>query len=196
MVATVTVRVLYGAGPTASVDVNGLPVRLIAAASSDGRDQADVTNPLVIPGAGFGYTFYKHIALSVDGGTFTQIDNVQAWSDGTITWTLGTGGQLQVGTRDAGVHGCPDGSYDQAQGDGTYGYAIDVAVNGHPYYNGQTVGVQAATAFTTGAKMQVDDDVITTNVRARGVVFQVKCFTDATQGEKDDETWTYSYDEI
>jgi hypothetical protein len=195
MVATVTVRVNYGAGPSQSVDVNGLAVRLIAAGSSDGRDQADTSNPVVIPSAGLGYSYYKHICLSIDGGTYSQIDNVQMWCDGTIGWTLGTLGQLSVGTRDAGDHGCPDASYDQAQGDGTYGYPIDDDPDGHPYYYGQTTGVQDIENFTSGAKMTVDSGAHTINERTKGVVFQVEVDTDATQGEQTDETITYSYDE-
>lgn len=195
MVATVTVRVNYGAGPTESADVNGLPVRLINAASSDGRDQADTSDPVVIPGAGFGYSFYKHICLSIDGGAFSQVDNVQMWCDGTIGWTLGTGGLLLVGTRDAGDHGCPEASYDQAQGDGTYGYAIDVAVNGHPYYNAQTIGVQDIENFHSGAKMAVDTGAHTIAENTKGFVVQAKVDTDATQGEQTDETIQISYDE-
>lgn len=196
MVATVTVRVLYDSGPSVSADVNGILVRLIAATSADGRDQTDTSNPVIIPAAGLGYSFYKHIALSIDGGTYTQVENVQMWCDGTIGWLLGTSGYLSIGTRDAGVHGCPDGSYDQAQGDGTYGYPIDDDPDGHPYYYGQTTGQQDIENFPVGSKMQVDDDVITTNVRSRGIVVQGIVDTDATQGDQADETINLSYDEI
>lgn len=196
MVATVSVVVNYGAGPAQSVDVNGLPVRLIAAASADGRDQTDTTNPVIIPAAGLGYSFYKHICLSIDGGTYTQVDNVKMWCDNTIGWLLGTSGLLHVGTRDAGDHGCPDASYDQAQGDGTYGHPIDDDPDGHPYYYAQTVGVQDIESFTSGAKMAVDTGAHITEERTKGVIYQAVVDTDATQGEQTDETITYSYDEI
>ncbi len=178
------------------MDVNGLPVRLIAAASADGRDQTDTTNPVIIPGAGFGYSFWKHICLSIDGGSYTQVDNVQMWCDGTIGWALGTSGILQVGTKDSGPHGCPDGSYEQPTGTGDYGYPIDDNTNGHDYYKAQTVGVQDIESFPTGSKMLVDSGAHTTDERTKGVVYQAKVDTDATQGEQDDETITYSYDEI
>ena len=189
-------RVLYDSGPSISADVNGSPVRLIAATSSDGEDDTDTTNPVVIPGAGLGYSYYKHIALSIDGGAFTSIDNVLMWCDGTIGWALGTSGLLQVGTRDAGDDGCPDGSYDQAQGDGTYGYPIDDDPDGHPYYYGQSPGVADIETFHSGAKMTVDSGAHVGAERTKGFVVQAVVDTDATQGEQADETLTISYDEI
>lgn len=196
MVATVTVRVLYGAGPSVSADVNGSPVRLIAAASADGEDDTDTTNPVIIPAAGLGYSYYKHITLSIDGGSFTSIDNVQAWCDGTIGWNLGTSGYLSVGTKDAGDHGCPDGSYDQALGDGTYGYPIDDDPDGHPYYYSETTGQQDFENFPVGSKMQVDSGAHVSTERTKGFVVQAIVDTDATQGEQTDETINVSYDEI
>lgn len=196
MVATVALIVLYGAGPAESADISGASFRLINAASVDGDDDADITNPIPIPTAGLSYSFYKHMCLDITGGTFTQIDNVQLWCDGAIGWAMGTSGLLQVGTRDAGDHGCPTVSYDQAQGDGTDGYPIDDNPNGHPYYYGQTTGVQNIENFTSGAKMTVDSGAHTVAENCKGTVFQVVVDTDATQGVQADETITISYDEI
>lgn len=196
MVATVTVRVNYGAGPSESVDVNGISVRLINAQSADGRDQTDTTNPIPIPAAGLSYSFWKHICLSIDGGTYTQVDNVLMWCDSSIDWNFGTSGALNVGTRDAGDHGCPEANYEQPTGDGTDGYPIDDNTNGHDWYKAQTTGVQDIENFTSGAKMEVDTGAHVTEENTKGVVFQVVLDTDATQGEQTDETITFSYDEI
>jgi len=196
MVATVNIIALYGAGPSESGDLTGASFRLINSTSSDGADASDTSNPVPIPSAGLSYSFWKHVCLDIAGGTFTTINNVQMWCDGTIGWNYGTSGQLQVGTKDAGDHGCPSGSYEQPSGDGTDGYPIDDNTNGHDYYKAETTGVQDITTFVSGSKMTVDSGDHSVAENCKGVVYQVVVDTDATQGEQTDETITYSYDEI
>ena len=196
MVATVELICLYGAGPSEGSDLIAGSFRLINADSADGDDAADTTNPIPIAASGLSYSFWKHICLDITGGTFTQIDNVLFWCDGSIDWDMGTGGSVQVGQRDAGDHGCPTASYEQATGDGTDGYDIADDTNGHDYFKDQTADVANVEDYTSGGKMTVDSGAHTIAENTKGVVIQVIIDDDATQGEQANETLTWSYDEI
>ena len=49
----------------------------------------DTSNPMVKPGAGTDYSFEKWLRFNVSGGTYTEISNIKAYSDGANG--LGTG---------------------------------------------------------------------------------------------------------
>jgi len=159
---------------------------------------ADLTYPVPIPASGWNYSYWIHVYLKITGGTFTKINNVKFWSDGSIDWTLGTGGELRVGNRDTGDIGCPmPTNYEVATGtQGETGHAIEDGVNGHTYYNGQTTPTQNVANFTSTNKATVDTTDHTTTGDCKAVVLQVKVGSDATQGEQPDETLYFSYDEI
>jgi len=156
-------------------------------------------NPCKVPGAGNNYSYWKHHCVNFSG-TFTEITNIKWYCSGNVAtnWNLGTGGQLEVGQRDAGDHGCPEGSYDQATGTlGETGDDIKHATNGHSYYLGQTAAVANADTFnSSGNAMVVDTQSIVAPGRCDSIVYQVKLATDATPGEQPDETFTFMYDEI
>lgn len=199
MVATVTIRESYGGSDgspgTVTSDITSANSRYM---TQDSYSATDTSYPIPIPAASFNYSYWKHQHLQIDGGSFTKINNIKWWTDGTISWTLGTGGQVQVGNRDSGDCGCPmDTEYDVATGTpGTTGHAIDDASNGHGYYNTQTTKVRAATYWTSANKMTVDSTDHTGTGKCKAVVSQVKVASDATQGVQSAETFTFSYDEI
>jgi hypothetical protein len=49
----------------------------------------DLNDPMVVPNSGTDYSFEKWIRLNVTGGTYSQITNIRAYSDGANG--LGTG---------------------------------------------------------------------------------------------------------
>lgn len=199
MTATVGIYECYGgtdATPgTETSDIASANTRYM---TQDSYSATDTTYPIPIPAAGYSYSFWKHIYLKITAGTFTTINNVKWWSDGTISWTCGTNGGLYVGNRDSGDCGCPmDTEYDVATGTtGTTGDALDDGTNGHGYYNAQTTKTRLASYWTSANKMTVDSTDHSTTGKCKAVVSQVKVATDATQGAQSAETFTFSYDEI
>lgn len=184
----------------------GTKTRVDGQGANDGTDvryaTTDAYNPVatypcVIPSSGFYYSYWKHHYLNISG-TFTQVDNIRWYTDGAIGWTLGTGGVLNVGVRDAGDNGCPmDTEYDVATGtQGTTGHGIEDVVDGHGYYNSQTTKVADASGYTSGSPLTVDTTVYTGADDSDAVVSQIKIDDDATQGTQTDETLTFMYDEI
>ena len=132
MAATVLIRELNGAGPTATDKTSGT-VRFKNA------DNATVDNndPLVVPGSGQEFSFRKVLRLNVDG-TFTEISNPRAYTDGANGF--GTGRKLWVN--------------DTAQGSYTQGTVPNEA-NDPPQFPGVTPMLDMF-GFTSGAPKDMD----------------------------------------
>lgn len=84
MAATVQIVEKNGAGGTQTDKTSGT-IRFKNADNST----VDLVNPMVKPGAGTDYSFEKWLRFNVSGGTYTQITNIRAYSDGANG--LGTG---------------------------------------------------------------------------------------------------------
>ena len=202
MVATVVVHESNGGSDGSP----GTQTRVDGQSANDGTDvrycTADTYNPVanypcVVPSSGTNYSYWKHHHLDISG-TFTKVNNVRWYTDGSIGWTCGTGGGLFVGVRDSGDNGVPmPTNYEVATGtQGTTGDWMDDATNGHTYYNGQTATPADASNYTSSSPLTVDSTDHTTAGDSKAVVTQVKIVTDATQGTQNDETLTFVYDEI
>jgi len=198
MVATIEIKQGYGGS-------DGSPSELPASGDVDQRlqtkdqyDPADSTYPVPIPPSGFKYSFWVHIYLKIAGGTFTKINNVQFYTDGTIGWSLGTNGEIRRGNRDSGDKGCPmDASYEKATGtDGDTGDTIEDATNGHGYYKGQTTKTTNIQSDVVGTPATIDSTDHTATGKCKAVVLQGKVASDATRGTKADETLTFKFNEI
>jgi len=191
MVATVNVQRITGAsGSKTYTTVTAVRLR------TDDANTADTSNPIPIPSSGYNYSYWASICLDLSG-TFTQISNIRHYSDGSIGWTFGTGGELRRGNRDSGDVGCPDASYQQASGTaGTTGYAIEDSTNGHAYYKTQTTPTKNIANDTSGSPATVDSSTYTAAGKTKHIVLQVKVASDATQGTQSAETLTWVYDEI
>lgn len=193
MAATIAVEIWKGGSdgsPGSEVTVTNVRFR-----TDDSPDTQDNTNPIPIPGAGFNYSYWAHVAMDI-GGTFTEVTNIRHYSDGTIGWTLGTGGEVRRGNRDTGDHGAAGTDYDVATGTvGTTGYSIEDGANGHDFYNAQTTKT-ADISSDTDPGVVIDSSSITSAGNSKAVVLQVKVDTDATQGAQSAETFTWKYDEI
>lgn len=186
MTATATVQEANGAGPSYNPITN-------ARFNTNDVYNPGSSDPLPIPAAGFTFSYWKSICLQFTG-TFTQVDNIRHYCDGTIAWTLGTAGEVRRGNRDAGDHGCPVGSYDEATGTpGSQGDDIET----HTYYSGQTTKTVALTGDTGPEGATIDSNAYTSaDDRCFFIILQVKVDTDATQGTKATEQFTWKYDEI
>lgn len=86
MSATVQIIEKNGAGGTPTDKTSGT-VRFKNADDST----VDLNNPMVVPGAGTDYSFEKWLRMNVTGGSYSQITNVRAYSDGANGMGTGVG---------------------------------------------------------------------------------------------------------
>lgn len=187
MAATYQVVFLNDAGPTETVITN-------ARFRSDDANTADLTNPCIID-TSVRYSYWKHIALKVNG-TFTQVSNIRHYSAGDLDdWTYGTTGAVLRGARDTGDQGCPDANYEQATG--TPGVTGDQIATDHAFYSGQVTPTADVNDDVAGSPATISTTAITVaGTRSKGVVMQVKVDTDAVQGVMATKTLTFKVDEI
>lgn len=191
MVATATVKAWKGGSdgsPGSEPTITTAYLR-----TDDNPDTSDLTNPLVKPTAGNYYSFWMHLCLDFSD-TFTQINNIRHYCDGTIGFPLGTGGEVRRGNRDSGDEGCPKANYDVATGtEGTTGDELGAT---HAYYSGQTTKTTNLQSDVVGSPATIDSTNITTPGQSKAIVLQAKLATDCTGGAFTAETMTWLYDEI
>jgi hypothetical protein len=174
MAATVQVHELNGAGETATDKTSGT-IRFKMADDSI----ANLSDPLVVPGAGTAYSYQKFLRFYVSGGTYTQISNLRLYTDGSNGF--GTGCKLWVKT--AAAYATP---------------AIPSTSNDPP----QLSGVNMVDAFTYTSGSPLDLDALNagpfTGNGYKGdyavLVYEVE--PTASQGLKPAETITIAFDEI
>lgn len=127
----------------------------------------DLANPLVKPSSGFDYSFEKYLRLNVSGGTFTQITNANAYTDGTSGMGAGVEVFVKTGTYVAPV-----------EATGTAGF-----VSAFSYTSGSPLALNVGTVVGTG---QTGDHIIAFCRIGTGV----------SGGIVTSETLTVSWDEI
>ena len=132
MPATVQFIEKNGAGGTATDKTSGT-VRLKNADNST----VDLANPMVVPASGSDWSWEKWLRLSVTGGTYTQITNIGAYTDGSSG--LGTG--VNMWARAVATYATP------AQGTASTGYA-----NLFTYVTGSRLSLGAGPFTSTGEK--------------------------------------------
>jgi hypothetical protein len=185
-----------GSGPTWTVITSG------RYCTRDSYIPGD-NDPCVVPTAGnTNYSYWKSHRIAWTG-IGTKISNTRWYTSGNVAknWTPGTGGGLFVGIKSAGTSmGCPTGSYVQAAGTpGETGTDMDASSGGHTYYKtGSSNHSTPANAdtYVSATPLLVDDTEYTTNTHSYHVVTQVVLKSDATQGDKPSETFTFRYDEV
>ena len=191
MVATVAVYVETGPNATPVGDDTtafGPPnIRFKTADDST----IDANNPIPIPASGTKRSFWKHIYLQVTAGTFTQIDNVKFFTDGT---GFGTGITVFVGNETPTRNSASTAGYDQATGSvGDDGDELTTHTN-------VTAKTDAFT-FTSGTPKTVSISEAGAIINAIGestnyIVAQMDVASTAGPGDLPNETWTFQYDEI
>ena len=197
MVATVHVFFDFAgadAAPGTEQDTNALgPPNLRFKTADDAT--IDSANPIPIPTAGTNRSFWKQIYLEVTAGAFTQIDNVQFFTDGT---NFGTGITTNIGDQFPVKNSGSNAGYELATGVvGTSGDDVLATMVGH---SGITT-VSDAFSFTSGSALTITISEAGSIIDAIGdatnyAVIQMDVISTASPGDLVDETWTYQYDEI
>ena len=85
MAATVIINEYNGAGPGTKTNKTSGTIRFKNADNA----VVDLNDPLVVPASGQEYSFEKWLRLQITGGTFTQISNLRAYSDGANSFGTG-----------------------------------------------------------------------------------------------------------
>jgi hypothetical protein len=163
MPATIQIIEKNGAGGTATDKTSG-SVRLKKADNAT----VDLLNPLVKPASGSDWSFEKWLRPNITGGTFTQISNVRAYTDGANG--LGTG--INLWAKAVTAYATP------AQGTASAGYT-----NAFTYVVGAPLVLGAGPFTGTGEK-------------ADHLVLLAEVASTASGGLTASETITIAWDEI
>jgi len=147
----------------------------------------DLNDPLVVPGAGQEYSYEKWVRLAIAGGAFTQLDNLQVYTDGANSFGAG----IKVWYALAGAYMTPvipNEADDPPQSPAAGSPQEDMAdlfglTSGSP---GDLDAINAG-PFTDGSPLEAIGDFIV-------MVMEVE--TTASNGVLAAETLTFSYDEI
>lgn len=176
MAATVLIRRLTGAGPTAT-DITSINTR---ANAEDAHTTAGTSNSILVPAAGTNYSYWVTTRLDVTAITSGTVDNVKWYTDGSNNF--GTGVTCSVGTATAYV-----------QATGTAGTTGTQLTAGN--YTGYTQGNANAFTYTSGAPLSVAGTTTTTGQFGDRVVYQIEVGTTAASGATAQETFTWRYDD-
>lgn len=163
MAATVVLLEKNGTGAGTTTDKTSGTVRFKNADNST----VDLANPLV-KSAGTDYSYEKWLRLSVTGGSFSQITNAKAYTDGTNGF--GTG--VEMFWKAVGTYATP------AEASGTTGY-----VDAFTYTSGAALDLVAGTVTGTGQF-------------ASHLVAFIRALPAVAGGLTPGETATVSWDEI
>jgi hypothetical protein len=176
MAATVLIRRLTGAGPTAT-DITSINTR---ANAEDAHTTAGTSNSILVPAAGTNYSYWVSTRLEVTAITAGTVDNVKWYTDGANNF--GTGVTCRVGTATG---------YTQATGTlGETGLLLNST--NFPTF---TLGNANAFTYTTGSPLNVTGTTSTTGQFGDRVVYQIEVGTTAASGATATETFTWRYDD-
>jgi hypothetical protein len=163
MAATVQIIEKTGAGGTPTDKTSGT-VRFKNADNAT----VDLVNPMVVPPSGTDYSFEKWLRFNVSGGTYTQITNVKAYSDGSNG--MGTGVGL---------------------------YAKAVTSFATPAEATSTAGYTDFFSYTSGSALTLGAGPYTsTGEKADHLVMMCTVASTASGGVTSSETLTMAWDEI
>ena len=163
MAATVQIIEKNGAGGTGTDKTSGT----IRFKNADNAT-VNTSNPMVKPGAGTDYSYEKWIRFNVTGGTYTEISNIKAYCDGSVSF--GTG--VTVYAKAVTNYATP------AEATSATGYA-DIAT----YTSGSPLTLGAGPFTSTGEK-------------ADHLVMMMAVASTASGGLTPTETLTIAWDEI
>lgn len=176
MTATVAINEWNGTGAGVKTDKTSGTIRF----KNAGNAVVDLNDPLVVPASGQQYSFEKWLRLGITGGTFTQITNVRAYTDGANGF--GTGIKLWGESRPA---------YDGTNGPQKPSEASD------PPVGDSGLAMADAFAWTQAAPLSLGAGPFTA-VGDIGdfLLLVLEVEATATQGVLPAETLTFAYDEI
>jgi hypothetical protein len=178
MAATVLIRRLTGAGPTAT-DITSINTR---ANAEDAHSTAGTTNPIQVPAAGTNYSYWVVTRLDATSSPSGTIDNLRWYSDGSNNF--GTGVTCKGNTATGYV-----------QASGTAGVTgIQLTTGNYATLAGAPTDVFA---MTSGSPKSVTGSISnpTTGQFGDRFVYQIEVGTTAGPGATAQETFTWKYDE-
>lgn len=176
MAATVLIRRLTGAGPTAT-DITSINTR---ANAEDAHTTAGTSNSILVPAAGTNYSYWVVTRLDVTAITSGTVDNVKWYTDGTNNF--GTGVTCVVNTATGYVQATGTAGTSGTQlTTGNYATLAGAPTNAFSYSSGSPLSV---TGSTTGTGQFGDR-----------VVYQIEVGTTAASGATAQETFTWKYDD-
>jgi len=177
MAATVLIRRLWGAGPTAT-DITSGNNR-----ASTYDDTAPGTSwPIPIPGSGSKFSYWVTTRLDATVTPAGTIDNIRWYTDGTNSYGTGVSYRVAECSYYIQATGTP-GDTGTELTQGNHAGCLTDAVDGFTY--------------TTGSPLAVDGSISNPSTGQFGnmVVAQIEVFAAAGAGEITDETMTYKFDE-
>lgn len=177
MAATVQIREKNGAGQTATDKTSGT-IRFKKADDAT----IDLSDPLVVPSAATEYSYQKWLRLHIAGGSYTQISNLRAYSDGAS----GYGSGVKLWAKCAAAYATP---------------AIPSTANDPPQLSGANMANMFG--YTSGSPLDMDDlnpgPFDSTGVPkdiGNYLVLVMEVEIGTTQGLQPAETLTFAWDEI
>lgn len=179
MAATVIINEWNGTGGTKTAKTSGT----IRFKNADNAT-VDLNNPLVVPSSGMDYSFEKWVRLEITGGTFTQVSNLRAYTDGANGF--GTGVKLWFATT---------GTYDSTNG------PQEPSTSNDPPLGPDGV-TPMSDIFTKTSGAPIDMDAVntgpftTTGNIGDFLVMVMEVESTAAQGTLTSEQLTFAYDEI
>lgn len=176
MAATVLIRRLTGAGPTAT-DITSINTR---ANAEDAHTTAGTSNSILVPAAGTNYSYWVVTRLDVTAITSGTVDNLKWYTDGANNF--GTGVTCKVNTATGYV-----------QATGTAGTSGTQLTTGN--YATLAGSPTDAFAYTSGSPLSVSGTTTTTGQFGDRVVYQIEVGTTAASGATATETFTWRYDD-
>lgn len=176
MAATVLIRRLTGAGPTAT-DITSINTR---ANAEDAHTTAGTTNSILVPAAGSNYSYWVVTRLDVTAITAGTVNNLKWYTDGSNNFGTGVTAIGQTAT-----------GYVQATGTaGTTGTQLTTG----NYATLSAAPVDPFT-FTSGSPKSLTGTTTVTGQFGDYFVYQLVVGTTAASGATAAETFTWQYDD-
>lgn len=176
MAATVLIRRLTGAGPTAT-DITSINTR---ANAEDAHTTAGTSNSILVPAAGSNYSFWVVTRLDVTAITAGTVDNVKWYTDASNNFGTGVTALVSTATTYVQATGTTGTTGTQLT-TGNYSTLAGAPVDPFTYTSGSPLAVTG----TTSATGQFGDRV----------VYQLVVGTTAASGATAQETFTWRYDD-
>lgn len=187
MAANVIVNEYNGASPGTGTDKKDGTVRFKNADDAT----VDLNDPLVVPASGREYSFEKWLGLYINGGLFTQVSNLRAYTDGEPAFHTGSPTEVDVFYATSGTYRAPAVPDE--------GSAIpQIPEAGSPQEN-------MSPLFGAVSASPIDMDAVNTGPFTDGspaerigdyLILVMRVLPGAPNGVLTSETLTFAYDEI
>tara|TARA_B110001454_G_scaffold41885_1_gene41161 strand:+ start:5568 stop:6158 length:591 start_codon:yes stop_codon:yes gene_type:complete len=196
MVATVSVMVDYGGSDgnpqTQDTMGNEPSIRFKTLDNNDMSANGKLLGTIDVPASGTNNSFWKHIYLKVTGGSFTRIENIKFYTDGS---SFGSGVTTYIGT-ELPTHNSGDSSgYTKATGTDNVG--------GDDLLDHDSINTKNNVfTFTSGTPKNItisESDNVISNVGESTdyIVAQMEVSTSVSlKGDLTDKTWYFIFDEL